>query len=466
MENHNYLVTIGVEIHLELNTKSKMFSNSPNLRGEANKFFNLFDLGYLGTLPKINKSAVKKAILLAKALKMEISPVLAFDRKNYFYPDLPKGYQITQQFYPIGKNGTIKVGDFFVEIERIHLEEDTAKQIHIENSTFFDYNRCGVPLIEIVTKPVLSSAKQASQYVEEIRKLALFLGISDAKMENGSLRADINISVREKNQSEFNPKVEIKNINSISNIQKSAEIEIKEQIKTYENNEKVEQVTKKFNDKLIKNQVLRVKTDSIDYKYFPEPNLPYIELEKDFVDEIILPLTPTEIFELLKSKGVTDFYANQILNNVDFWNFLKNSNPTNWVESVKLFFAEIVPIINKVGMQNLNIDFSFFSNLVSKKIKNEISNTDFREVIKLKQENSKLFFDEIVEKISKSKISDNELNQIFNQILLSESEQIEKNKQNKEKLVKFLIGKLVQTTKGSADPKQISKFVIDWLEKL
>lgn len=464
MLNSKYLITIGVEIHLELNTKAKMFSNSPNLRGNSNSFFNLFDLAYLGTLPKINKLAVEKAIILAKALKMEISPILAFDRKNYFYPDLPKGFQISQQFHPIGKNGTLNVEDSVIAIERIHLEEDTAKQIHKDEQTFFDYNRCGAPLIEIVTKPVLDSAKKAAKYVDEIRKLSLFLGISDAKLENGSLRADINISVRDKNQVEFNPKVEIKNINSISNIQKATELEIQEQIDIYEKGGKVEQVTKKFNDKLIKNQILRSKSDAIDYKYFPEPNLPYIELKQDFVDKIQVPLVPLEIEKMLEKQGVSTFYINQILNNFEYWTFLKSSNPENWHLSVKLFFSEIVPIINKLGIQNLSINFEFFGLLVKKHLLNEISNSEFRQIIEIKQKSKNLDLDSVLKLVSENKLSDTEVKQFLVEIVKQETVQIEKNKQNKDKLFKFLIGKIIQKTKGNADPKKVSEILKDWLD--
>ncbi|WP_337892477.1 Asp-tRNA(Asn)/Glu-tRNA(Gln) amidotransferase subunit GatB [Mesomycoplasma ovipneumoniae] len=466
MLNNKYLVTIGVEIHLELNTKAKMFSNSPNSSGQPNKFFNLFDLGYLGTLPKINKKAVEKAIILAKSLKMEIPSVLAFDRKNYFYPDLPKGFQITQQFYPIGKNGSINVGDFSVLIERIHLEEDTAKQIHKENQTFFDYNRCGVPLIEIVTHPVLDSAEKAAQYVDEIRKLALFLGISDAKLENGSLRADINISVREKNQKFFNPKVEIKNINSISNIQKAAQLEIEEQINTYEKGQKVLQVTKKFNDKLIKNQTLRTKTDAIDYKYFPEPNLPYIELTKEFIDSIQVPLSPLEIQKNLEKHGVSTFYINQILNNFEFWTFLKNSNPENWSQSVKLFFAEIVPIINKNGFDQLYIDSDFFGKSVKKLLDNQINNSDFRQIIEIKNKEPNLDLESIIKTILDKKLSDDEIKSLLAELVSQETDQIEQNKHNKDKLFKILIGKLIKKTKGNADPKKVNLILTEWLKNL
>lgn len=463
---NNYEVIIGVEIHLELNTKSKMFSISPNSEGEPNTLFNLYDLGYLGTLPQVNGEAVQKAIALAKALKMQIAPVLAFDRKNYFYPDLPKGFQITQQFQPIGRDGQITVKNKSnntinnILIERIHLEEDTAKQIHTEDSSFLDYNRCGVPLIEIVTKPVIHSAQMAADYVDSIRKLALFLEISDAKLENGSLRADVNISVRKKGQTTFNPKVEIKNINSISNIKKAAELEIQEQIQIYEQGKIAQQVTKRFDDQSQTNKVLRSKTDAIDYKYFPEPNIPLIEISKEFIDSVETKSTPDQIESLLKQENITDFYIEQILNSVQIWNFLESSKPVNWSTAIKLFFAEIMPIINKIGWQELKIDTIFFDKLVQNLENEKINSSDAKKIVSIKQTENK-DFEVIFNEIAGSKLSKEQIEEIINNLFKSEAGQIEKNKDNKDRLLKFLTGKVMQISKGNADPKTVNSILLE-----
>jgi aspartyl-tRNA(Asn)/glutamyl-tRNA(Gln) amidotransferase subunit B len=289
----NLEVVIGIEIHLELNTKSKMFSNSPNFYdAKPNENINEIDLGYPGTLPTVNKEAVFKGLLLAKALKMKIDTKLRFDRKNYFYPDLTKGYQITQQFFPIGKNGVLPIENKNISIERIHLEEDTAKQIHGTTKTSLNYNRAGVPLIELVTDPVISTAEEAAQYVQGIRNLAIALNISDVKMEEGSLRADVNISLRPFGALELGTKVEIKNINSISNMKKAISFEISRQTKLLLTNKKIEMETRRFNDKNQETAAMRKKNDSIDYKYFPEPNIPIITLDKSFLDKAILPILP------------------------------------------------------------------------------------------------------------------------------------------------------------------------------
>ncbi|CAT04858.1 Aspartyl/glutamyl-tRNA(Asn/Gln) amidotransferase subunit B [Mesomycoplasma conjunctivae] len=460
---NKYEVIIGVEIHLELNTKSKIFSNACNKIGEPNTNFNLYDLGYLGTLPQINKQAVEKSIMLAKALKMKIAPFLAFDRKNYFYPDLPKGFQITQQFHPIGKEGKISVeSEGFtreVEIERIHLEEDTAKQIHQGEFTYLDYNRCGAPLIEIVTKPVIKSAQEAANYVDNIRKYALFLGISDAKLENGSLRADVNISVRKVGQLDFNNKVEIKNINSISNIKKATELEIEEQIQAYEEGQIVKQVTKKFDDKLVKNTILREKTSAIDYKYFPEPNLPIIELPLDFVNSIQIKPTPDLIQKFLVDNKVSDFYILQILNSIEIWTFLNNSRLVNWDLGVKIFFAEVLPIVNKLGWQNLNIQTSFFNLLVKDLYLKKITVIDAKKAINLKQKEENLDYHTVIKKVVVPQLNVEELSKIIDNIFIQENEQIQKNINNKERIFKYLIGKLMKEVKGAADPKLINELL-------
>ncbi|XP_023226605.1 uncharacterized protein LOC111627266 [Centruroides sculpturatus] len=278
----NYQVRIGIEIHLELNTKTKMFSGSRvDFEAEPNTLINEIDLGYPGTLPTVNQAAVEKAIQLAKALDMRIAEQLKFDRKNYFYPDLPKGYQITQQFEPIASAGILHLRDGKkVRITRIHLEEDTARSHHRGEFTLLDYNRAGVPLIEIVSEPDLSSAQEAHEYVNLIRLIAQTLNISDAKMEQGSLRADVNISLSEPGSEIYGTKVEIKNLNSLQNILKAVEFEKEVQTQTLASGQKVVQATKRFDETKGQTVTMREKTAAIDYKYFAEPNIPPIKLDR------------------------------------------------------------------------------------------------------------------------------------------------------------------------------------------
>ncbi|MDE6953371.1 MAG: Asp-tRNA(Asn)/Glu-tRNA(Gln) amidotransferase subunit GatB, partial [Erysipelotrichales bacterium] len=228
-----YKQMIGLEVHCQLNTKTKMFSNTPVSYGkDVNTQVGAIDLGLTGTLPCVNKKAVEYAIKVCHALHMDINPVLVFDRKNYYYSDLPKGFQITQQEHPIGRNGYIDIeideNIKRIEIERLHLEEDTAKQLHHNDFSLIDYNRAGIPLIEIVTKPVISSGKEATLFLNMLRQILIYTHVSTAKMEEGTLRCDVNISLSTYNQ--LGTKVEIKNLNSIGNVQKSIEYEFQRQI--------------------------------------------------------------------------------------------------------------------------------------------------------------------------------------------------------------------------------------------
>jgi aspartyl-tRNA(Asn)/glutamyl-tRNA(Gln) amidotransferase subunit B len=243
---NNFKLTVGIEVHTELNTKTKMFSAAPNIvNGEVNTAINEIDLGLPGVLPSPNQAAVAKAIRLATALKMKIANELSFDRKNYFYQDLPKGYQITQQYNPIGKDGQIVLTNKTIHIEKIQLEEDTAKQQMINDKLCLDYNRCGVPLIEIVSKPDIESPEEAAAYLNELKRILIFLDISDGKMENGSLRADVNISVAPYGSKELGTKVEIKNINSFANVASAIKYEFDRQTRQLIRGERIAQETRR-----------------------------------------------------------------------------------------------------------------------------------------------------------------------------------------------------------------------------
>ena len=222
----NFETVIGLEVHCELKTKSKMFSGAPVTFGEApNTNANIVDMGMTGAMPVLNKSGVEFAIRVCSALNMEIDELVQFDRKNYYYSDLPKGFQITQDRFPIGRNGTMKIEvngqTQVIEIERLHMEEDTAKQLHFDDYSLIDYNRAGIPLIEIVTKPTIRSGAAAAAYLERLRQIFLFTEVSDAKMEEGSMRCDVNVSIRPYGSEKFGTRTEIKNLNSISNVQKA-----------------------------------------------------------------------------------------------------------------------------------------------------------------------------------------------------------------------------------------------------
>ena len=321
----NFEAVIGLEIHVEMKTKSKMFSASPNsFSRNPNTEITPFDMAYPGTMPLVNKQAVVNAIRVANALHMTIDPLVRFDRKNYFYSDLPKGFQITQQFHPIGRDGYLDVkgknGETKrIRIERIHMEEDTCKQLHFADYSLLDYNRAGVPLVEIVSLPDMRNGTEAMHYVEAIRNIVLYSGTSDGKMEEGSLRCDVNVSIRPYGSEEFGTKVELKNLNSTKNIETALDYEIARQSACLLSGVPVQQETRRFDEASGKTVLMRVKTDAVDYKYFPEPNIVPIRLSEEFVQKAID--TCPELYDAKKARyvsaGLSETDADILLANMD-----------------------------------------------------------------------------------------------------------------------------------------------------
>jgi aspartyl-tRNA(Asn)/glutamyl-tRNA(Gln) amidotransferase subunit B len=317
----NFEPVIGIEIHVELKTDSKMFSAAPCSFGMApNSQTVPYDLGCPGTMPMVNKQAVVDGVRIASALHMQIEKLVQFDRKNYFYTDLPKGYQITQQEHPIGREGylDIETADgqmHHIRIERAHLEEDTAKQLHLGDMTLVDYNRCGTPLVEIVSMPDIRSAEVAMKYVEAIREIVTFLDVSDGKMEEGSMRCDVNISLRPYGTETLGTKCEIKNLNSIANVRSALEYEIKRQSEILLAGEKVIQETRRYDESKKQTSLMRVKSNAVDYKYFREPNIVPIQISDDFVNNAIKTMhkLPSKYKEELMAAGLSSTQAEVLL---------------------------------------------------------------------------------------------------------------------------------------------------------
>ena len=308
---NKYDAVIGLEVHAQLNTLSKVFSDDPNSFGtEPNQNVSVISLGHPGSLPKLNAKVIEYAIKLGLATESRISPTVSFARKNYFYTDLPKGYQISQHESPICEKGhvTIRIGgkEKTIRLTRIHIEEDAGKSLHDRKpeSSLIDLNRAGVPLLEIVTEPDLQSAEEAQAYLGEIRRLLRYLEICDGNMEEGSMRCDANVSVKEKNQTELGTRTEIKNLNSISNVRKAIEYEINRQIKIIENGDKVIQETVSYDDQKGLTFPLRSKEEADDYRYFPEPDLNPLEIPAEMISRIRekLPSLPNELYQNFTEK--------------------------------------------------------------------------------------------------------------------------------------------------------------------
>ena len=459
---NNFKATIGVEIHISLNTKSKMFSSSKNnFNDPPNTNISPVDVGYPGALPVLNKEAVIKAIKLAKALKMEINDTLYFDRKNYYYPDLPKGFQITQHENPVAKNGKLKVLDKIINIQRIQLEEDTAKSIHKNNKTYLDFNRAGSPLIEVVSKPEFSSAKEAAKYVEIIKDMVVFLKISDGKMENGSLRADINVSLNYVDQKTFGTKVEIKNLNSISNIEKAIKVELEKQKNALLKNQKIISWTKRFDEKLQDTVKMRIKKEAIDYKFFPEPNIPPISLDKKFIDAIQINELPGQKEERYLSLNIPEEYVKQLLSNLETANYFDSINYQDKNKLSKFFFSEIVSLANSKSLSviNLKIKPKEITKLLLKVEKGQISNSHAKKIVPFLINNQKSV-DLIIKEKNMKLISDkSQIHQMLKQIIQENQAFIDKNKDRKERVFKFVLGLLMKKSKGQVNPKIASKIL-------
>ena len=435
-----YDVTIGIEIHVQLKTNTKMFSGAPTSFGrKANTCVNEIDLGHPGTLPEVNKEAVRKAIQACTALHLTIDPLVKFDRKNYYYSDLPKGYQITQQFHPIGRDGYVEIesdGQIKkIRIERIHMEEDTAKQFHLTNFSLIDFNRAGTPLIEIVSRPDMKNGQEAEAYVEALRQTLYYLGVSDVKMEEGSMRCDVNISLAPKGSRTLGVKNEIKNINSISHIGKAVEYEIQRQSALLEAGEEVHQETRRFDDKTNTTISMRVKEGTVDYKYFPEPN--------------IFP-----IHVLIANKEMSDYFETVLP---------YSDNPKgicNWL------LGEISAWLNKheISLQEAHLSQMLLAKLVKMVDDGTISNAQAKKLVE------DLMAGKDPEMVAKEKglvqVSDMKAIQaMVDAVLEANPQAIEDFNNGKDKAIGFLVGQVMKQSRGQANPQIVNGLVKEALEK-
>lgn len=474
---NNFEVIIGIETHIVLNTKTKMFSYSINSHHlSPNTAINEIDLGLPGILPTPNPNAIKKAIWLGLALNSEINwKRIQFDRKNYFYLDLPKGFQITQQYFPIGKNGKLVVDineeKIPIEIERFHLEEDTAKQIISSNEILLDYNRSGCPLIEIVTKPKIRSSQQAAEYLRKLIQILKFNNISDAKLEDGSMRADINVSVRPIGQKELNKKVEIKNINSINNVVKAIEYEIDRQIKILLNNESVSQETRRFDEATNTTVFMREKTDAVNYFYFNDINIPIISLTNDEFEKIKQEKNKDldEIINELIQLGFNKNNINLLINNYDLYKLFEKIN--NQINEPNICFnwitVELSGLLNKNNLQISQLDNEFiheFTIMLDLLVNQEINGKQAKIIFeKIFNEKSKV--KELIIELGFEQIKDVDyLTNLIKSIMDTNPEILNEYQSRPEKVQKFIIGNVMKETKSQANPKITAEIVIKMLD--
>ena len=478
---------IGLETHVQLNTKSKIFTSASTAFGDApNTHIDPVVCGLPGTLPVLNETVLEYAVKTSLALNLNVAEHCKFDRKQYFYPDLPKNYQISQFDEPLAENGWLEVEIIEkdkepyikkIGIERLHMEEDAGKLVHSGSDrlagskySLVDYNRAGIALCEIVSKPDIRSGKEASEYASEIRRTVRYLGVSDGNMQEGSLRCDVNISVRKGPNAPFGTKVEIKNMNSFSAIQKACDYEIARQIEVYENGGKIFQETRLWDEAKQLTKSMRLKEGSSDYRYFPDPDLGPIEITKAQQEIWFkeLPELPSKKRNKYVSQfGLSAYDARVISDEISMANFFEETVAngadsklaSNWVtsdivgylKSNKLSFSEL-----KLSPENLAEMINMISkNIISGKIAKEILPELIQKNISPKK---------LVEEKGLAMISDSSsILPIIDELINEHPNEVQAFKNGKTKLLGFFVGQLMKRTKGKADPKLANKLLMEKL---
>jgi len=472
--NNIYEAVIGLEVHAQLATQTKLFCGDSTLFGaEPNTHVSPITLGHPGTLPMTNKKAIEFTIKMGLACGCEIERTNYFARKNYFYPDLPKGYQISQHTTPICKGGKVKIktaqGERYVQLNRIHLEEDAGKSIHDidPNYTCIDLNRAGTPLIEIVTEPDLHSAEEAWQYVTEIRKLVRWLNICDGNMEEGSLRCDANVSIRLKGEEKLGTKVEVKNLNSIRNIKKAIEYEIERMIKEVEHGNTIKQQTRSFDASNDTTFSIRDKEEANDYRYFPDPDLPAFVLEEDYIKAIgaSLPALPDALInkyqqvfglsaydatQLCDEKATTDYFEKVIEHTTSY------KSVANWLLGpVRQYLNE-----QAIGFELFSLSPELLAELIelvdAGKVSFSIAATKILPVI-ITENKPPLA---VAENLQLLQISDsNELEKWVEEAIAAMPDKVAAYKKGKKGLIGLFVGEVKKRSKGKADPKMVTQLL-------
>ena len=477
---NKYEAVIGLEVHAQMLTKTKAYSNDINEYGaHPNTNVSVITLGHPGTLPVMNKKTIEFAIRLGLACGSDIAPNQYFARKNYFYPDLPKGYQITQDKTPICTGGAIHIrtedGEGKeIKITRIHMEEDAGKSIHDVDvyDTLVDLNRAGTPLLEIVSEPDIRTSQEAYNYVTEVRKLVRYLDICDGNMEEGSLRCDANISVNLKGASEFGTKVEVKNMNSIRNVQRAIEFEIARQIEAIENGETISQETRGFD--ALKGITIsqRSKEAANDYRYFPEPDLQPLVVMKEDIEAIKseMPALPRELFyRYTKEYGLSDYDAYNLTDNKGIALFYESliQHTKNYKAAANWMMGDVKSYLNEFGYEihEFPITVERLAALITIIDEGKVSNSVASQYIfpeLLKSDLSPLAIAENLNLIQDS--SEDTLKGFILQVFEENQTEVERYKNGEKQLTGFFMGKLMKVSNGKADPKIANKLLRELLE--
>ncbi len=468
-----YFPTMGLEIHAELLTKSKVFCTcSAEFGGTPNSRCCPVCSGLPGTLPVLNQKAVEYIIKAGYVMNCDISRFTKWDRKNYFYPDLPKAYQISQMPRPVCLSGTVNINvngvDKIIRINRIHLEEDAGKLVHddVNRISLADYNRCGVPLIEIVTEPDFHSADEVIAFIEKIKLLLQYAGICDCKMEQGSIRCDVNISIAPKGSTELGTRTELKNLNSLKAIARAIEVEIERQEELLENGERVIQQTRRFNEQLGETTAMRSKEDAHDYRYFPDPDIPpiiFTEEELEAIKSSIPELPEQRVERYVNEYGIKKADADIIVGNKTICDFFDAaiSEYNNPKAVANYIIGELMNRINRgeADMENLKFGGAKFAQLV-----------EFMQTDKISQANAKTILREMIENGGSPKdIADRDdlwikedndlLAKVVDEIIANNPKPVEQYKNGDQKVFGFFMGQANKALKGAASPKAIQEYI-------
>lgn len=478
--NQKYEPVIGLEVHAQLLTEAKLFCNcSTKFGNNPNSNVCPVCLGHPGVLPVLNKKAVEFALMMGIATNCRINRHSIFARKNYFYPDLPKGYQISQYEEPLCENGFIDVTkkdgtDKKIRIKRIHLEEDAGKSIHDKSeTTLIDVNRCGVPLIEIVTEPDINSSEEAYLYLMKIKQIVQYLQICDGNMEEGSLRCDANISVRLKGETQLGVKTEIKNMNSFRNIERALNYEIERQIELLEDGERIVQQTLLWNADLEQAFPMRTKEEEHDYRYFPDPDLTPLLINDDwfeqikssipelpdkklkrFIEQYSLPKYDAEI--LTQDKFLADYYEKVVSETVDY------KLASNWI------MVDVMSVLNSnnISINSFSIPPENLAKLIRLISDNVISSKIAKEIFKVMLEENKEPEIIVKEKNLVQITDESSIKEIVKKVIKNNHSQVIEFIDGKEKVLGFFVGQIMKLTQGKANPQLVNKILLDELNKI
>ena len=472
-----YDVVIGLEVHCELTSNSKNFSGSANSYSEEpNIFISERDLAFPGTLPVINEEGVRKALKMALAMNCTTPEEIIFDRKNYYYPDLPGGYQITQATKPVGVNGFVVINvdgvDKKVLIHQTHLEEDTASLDHYSDYSLIDYNRAGVPLLETVTEPCLTGTEDTIAFLEALRSIFLYTETSEARSDMGQMRCDVNISLKPQGSETFGTKVEIKNINSFNSVKLAIEYEIKRQTKMLNNGEEIIQETRGFSEENLNTYSMRSKADAIDYKYFQEPNIPPIKITKKFIEEIKKEIPPLQYERinkymadlnlprydatiLVKEKAIADYFEEILKYDID------PKEASNWISIILLGYLNK----HEVSVIDIFVKPKMLADLIKAVLENKVSRNQAKDVLYQAIEEKKEPLS-VIESSGMSQISDDDsIRAIVIEVIKENPDIIEQYKSGKDRVLDFLVGQVMKKTKGKASPPIASKLMLEEIAK-